>query len=167
MKIIISEIPDEGLDIIFKETIISDDTSFLAQAQMKINKTYREVLISGDIKADVELQCSRCLKDFKLTMTIPFDVVYNPVDELKNEERYELKQDELDMGFYSGDELDISELIKEQIILNIPMKPLCNELCKGICLKCGADLNYDKCSCGEKEIDPRLEILQKFLNKRD
>lgn len=167
MKIIISEIPDEGLDIIFKETIMSDDTSFLAQAQMKINKTYREVLISGDIKADVELQCSRCLKDFKLTMTIPFDVVYNPVDELKNEERYELKQDELDMGFYSGDELDISELIKEQIILNIPMKPLCNELCKGICLKCGADLNYDKCSCGEKEIDPRLEILQKFLNKRD
>ncbi|MGQ9569328.1 MAG: YceD family protein [Thermodesulfovibrionales bacterium] len=167
MKIIISEIHDEGLDIIFKETIMSDDTSFLAQAQMKINKTYREVLISGDIKADVELQCSRCLKDFKLTMTIPFDVVYNPIDELKNEERYELKQDELDMGFYSGDELDISELIKEQIILNIPMKPLCNELCKGICLKCGADLNYDKCSCGEKEIDPRLEILQKFLNKRD
>ncbi len=134
---------------------------------MRINKTYREVLINGDIKADVDLQCSRCLKDFKLMMNIPVDVVYNPVDELKSEERYELRQDELDMGFYSGDELDLSELIKEQIILNIPMKPLCNELCKGICLKCGADLNYDKCSCGEKEIDPRLEILKKFLNNRD
>ncbi len=167
MKIIISEIPDEGLDLRFKETIVSDDSSFLAQAQMRINREDKEVLVSGEIEADVELQCSRCLRDFKLMLNIPVDVVYNPVDELKSEEKYELKQDELDTGFYSGDELDISDLVKEQIILNIPMKPLCDELCKGICLRCGADLNTDECTCSEKEIDPRLEVLKKLLNSKN
>ncbi|MGB9715157.1 MAG: YceD family protein [Thermodesulfovibrionales bacterium] len=166
MKIIISEIPDEGLIITFVETIDYDVSSLPAKAQMKINRTDREVLISGEIEADVELKCSRCLKDFRIMLAIPVDVVYNPIDELKSEEKYELKQDELDMGFYSGDEIDLSELIKEQIILNIPMKPLCDELCKGICLHCGADLNSDKCSCSKKEIDPRLEILKKFHNNR-
>ncbi|NWF51664.1 MAG: DUF177 domain-containing protein [Nitrospirae bacterium] len=165
MKIIISEIPDEGIEVKFKETIISDDSSYPTQAQMRINRTDKEVLISGKIDANVELRCSRCLKDFRLMLNIAVDVVYNPVEDLKGEEKHELKHDELDMGFYSGDELDLSELVKEQIILNIPMKPLCNELCRGICLKCGADLNEGNCGCSEKGTDSRLEILKKLLNK--
>jgi uncharacterized protein len=164
MKIIISEIPDEGIEVRFDETVISDDFFYPAHVQMMINRTGKEVLISGEIDADVELQCSRCLKDFRLLMNIAVDVVYNPIEDLKGEEKHELKHDEMDMGFYSGDELDLSDLVKEQIILNIPMKPLCNELCKGICLKCGADLNEGNCGCSKREIDPRLEILKKFRN---
>jgi uncharacterized protein len=96
-------------------------------------------------------------------LTIPVNVMYNPVENLKDEEKHELKVDELDMGFYSGDEMDLSDLVKEQIILNLPMKPLCNNSCKGICLQCGADLNSVNCSCSERGIDPRLEVLKKLL----
>jgi uncharacterized protein len=163
MKIIVSEIPVEGLDIELRETIKSDASSFPARAQMKIKKVGGEVVISGTIEADLELQCSRCLKDFRSMLTIPVNVVYNPVENLKGEDKHELKVNELDMGFYSGDELDLLDLVKEQIILNLPMKPLCNELCKGICLKCGTDLNADTCSCTDKGIDPRLEVLKKLL----
>jgi uncharacterized protein len=163
MKIIVSEIPVEGLDIELRETIKSDASSFPAQAQMKIKKVGDEVVISGTIEGDLELQCSRCLKDFRSMLTIPVNVVYNPVEILKGEDKHELKVDELDMGFYSGDELDLLDLVKEQIILNLPMKPLCSESCKGICLKCGTDLNADTCSCTDKGIDPRLEVLKKLL----
>jgi uncharacterized protein len=163
MKIIVSEIPVEGLDIELRETIKSDASSFPARAQMKIKKVGAEVVISGTIEADLELQCSRCLKDFRSMLTIPVNVVYNPVEILKGEDKHELKLDELDMGFYSGNELDLLDLIKEQIILNLSMKPLCSKSCKGICLKCGTDLNANSCSCTDKGIDPRLEVLKKLL----
>src|SRR3972149_4352123 len=153
MKIIVSEIPLEGLDVEFQETIKSDASSFPAQAQMKISKVGTELVINGKIEADVELQCSRCLKDFRNVLTVPVNVMYNPVENLKSEEKHELKVDEL----------DLSDLVKEQIILNLPMKPLCNNSCKGICLQCGADLNSVNCSCSERGIDPRLEVLKKLL----
>jgi uncharacterized protein len=163
MKIIISEIPDEGLDLDLQETVQFDDSLSLVQAHLRVTKVGTEVVVNGSIETDVELQCSRCLKDFRSMLTIPFEAIYHPLEHLKGEDKHELKVDELDMGFYSQDELDLLDLIKEQIMLSLPMKPLCNELCKGICLQCGADLNTGTCSCSAKEIDPRLEPLKKLL----
>jgi uncharacterized protein len=163
MKIIISEIPDEGLDLDLQETVQFDDSLSPVQAHLRVTKVGTEVVVNGSIETDVELQCSRCLKDFRSMLTIPFEAIYHPLEHLKGEDKHELKVDELDMGFYSQDELDLLDLIKEQIMLSLPMKPLCNELCKGICLQCGADLNTGTCSCSAKEIDPRLEPLKKLL----
>ncbi len=164
MKIIISEIPDEELDITFHETITSDAGSSPAQAQLKIKKVGTEVAVHGKIKVDLQLQCSRCLKVFRSELIVPFEAVFHPIEQFKGEENHELKVDELDMGFYSKDELDLIDLIKEQITLNLPMKPLCNDYCKGICLQCGSDLNAGLCGCGEKAVDPRLVALKKLLD---
>lgn len=162
MKIIISEIPDEGLDLDLQETVKFEDSLSPVQTHLRVTKVSTEVVVSGNIEADVELHCSRCLKDFRSMLTIPFEAIYHPLEHLRDD-KHELKVDELDMGFYSQDELDLLDLIKEQIMLNLPMKPLCNNLCKGICLQCGADLNAGTCSCSTKEIDPRLEPLKKLL----
>lgn len=166
MKILIQEIPDDGLDIELSETITTP--AFLApvHAQLRIEKVGTEVVVvKGNLGADIELQCSRCLKDYKSMLSIPVDVVYHPVDELRGEDKHELKGGEMDMGFYSAGELDMIDLMREQIMLNIPMKPLCNEMCKGICLKCGTDLNTSECSCTAHEIGPGLEALKKLLDK--
>ncbi|MFH0932878.1 MAG: DUF177 domain-containing protein [Nitrospirota bacterium] len=163
MKVIISEIPDEGLDLDLQETVKFEDSLSPVQAHLRVTKVGTEVVVSGKIEAEVELQCSRCLKDFRIMLTIPLEAIYHPTEHLKGEDKHELKVDELDMGFYSKDDLDLLDLTKEQVMLNLPMKPLCNELCKGICLQCGADLNVGTCSCSTKEIDPRLEALKKLL----
>jgi len=163
VKIIISEIPDEGLDLDLQETVQFDDSLSPVQGHLRVTKVGAVVVVSGNIEADVELHCSRCLKDFRAQLTIPFEAIYHPLEHLKEDDKHELKVDELDMGFYSQDELDLLDLIKEQIMLNLPMKPLCNDLCNGICLQCGADLNVATCSCSTKEIDPRLETLKKLL----
>lgn len=162
MKVLISEIPEEGLDLELQEMIKSDASLSPVRAQLRIKKVGTEVAVSGKILADVELQCSRCLKDFRSMLTIPVDVLYRPIENLRGEDKHELKVDELDMSFYSGDELDLLDLIKEQIMLNLSMKPLCSDLCKGICLRCGADLNVGKCGCSAKEIDTRLEALKRI-----
>jgi len=165
MKIIISEIPDDGLDIEVNETFAFDADHFPVQAQLKIKKVGAEIVVNGNILTAVELQCSRCLKDFKRKFSFPFEAIFHPIAQLKEEEKHELKVEELDMGFYAKDELDLFDIIKEQIMLNLPIKALCNDFCKGICLRCGADLNAGDCSCSEKDIDPKLVTLKKFLNK--
>jgi uncharacterized protein len=165
MKIVLSDITDEGLDLAFEETISSEELKLLSPARvaLRVEKVGDEVVIGGRVETSVELHCSRCLRTFSRDLDVNINVVYHPVEELKGEEKHEIKDDELDMGFYAGDELDVRDLLSEQILLNVPMKPLCSESCKGICPRCGADLNVAQCACGGRETDPRLEILRKLL----
>jgi len=165
MKVLISEIPEEGLDVECKETVESDTILSPISARLKIMKIGNEVIVRGEVVADVKLQCSRCIMDFEYKLSVPVDVVYHPLEELKREERHEIMAGELDMDFYSGEEMDIIMLAKEQIDLQMPMKPLCTNLCKGICLTCGKNLNTGVCTCAEKETDSRFVILKKLLDK--
>jgi uncharacterized protein len=164
MKITIPDIPKEGLDIEIQEAIDAGSVSAPVRGRLRIEKIGPEVMVSGDMTAEVKLLCSRCLKEFYKVLSVPVDVVYHPVEELKGEEHHKVSAEELDMDFYSGEELDLHDLLKEQIVLNITMKPLCNDLCKGICPGCGVDLNVDKCKCDTKNIDPRFAKLKKLLN---
>jgi len=72
------------------------------------------------------------------------------------------KSDDLDISFYKGDRIDLTELIKEQILLYLPMQPLCSTDCKGLCPKCRKSLKDGPCNCEVKEIDPRFEVLKKL-----
>lgn len=168
MKIVLSEITEEGLEIDFEETFSVGPLRLLSpvKAKLRIDKVGSEVLARGEVTSDIELQCSRCLSRFERPISVDVNVVYHPLDELTGEERHEIKEDELDMGFYKGDELDIQDLIQEQLMLSVPMKPLCKETCKGLCSKCGADLNVATCSCEQKEPDLRLAVLKKLFDGR-
>jgi uncharacterized protein len=165
MKILIPDIPKEGIDLEVQETLTSDSVVFTVHGRLRVQKAASEVMIEGDLKAAAELQCSRCLKRFRSDMSIPVDVVYHPVDELKGDD-HEIASEDLDLDFYTGDELDIDRLLKEQVALNIPMKPLCSEFCKGLCANCGADMNDGTCSCSVKITDSRFQELKKLLNER-
>jgi|Deesub1362A_J573_1020465.scaffolds.fasta_scaffold00275_38 uncharacterized protein len=167
MKILVSEIPEEGLDLEDEETIESDTGVFLkAKLILRVERISSEVFLKGNISTELELVCSRCLKEFISDISIPLDLTYRPIEEMTVEEKYELSHDELDTGFYKNDELDLYEISKEQVLLSIPMKPLCSTSCKGICPKCGADLNEKTCGCDLKQTDPRLQILDKYLKGR-
>jgi len=166
MKIIIADIWDEGLDVDIEESFRGEEISLVSpvKAHLGLTKAHREVIVTGNVTAELEFECSRCLKRFRRVVNEPVNVVYHPIEEL-GAETHGLKDEEMDMGFYKGEELDLKELIKEQLILNIQMKPLCDENCRGICSQCGADLNTETCSCETKKIDSRLEVLKKLLEK--
>ena len=167
MKILISDIGDEGLDVEFEETIETGEVKLLspAKASFHIDKVNEEILVKGDLSALLEMECSRCLKQFEEERDVKVNVVLHPLEELRGEEKHEIKDDELDMGFYRGDELDLKDLLREQILLTIPMKPLCSEGCRGICPWCGADMNIVNCTCEKKGPDQRLTVLKKLLDK--
>ncbi len=169
MKIVISEIPEEGIDVECNENITLESVKTVSplHAVLNIRTIGSEVLVNGMMEGEIELLCSRCLNAYTMKCKQQINVVYEPSEVLNKEEHHKLKSDELDMGFYKNDTLDTDEVLVEQLLLNLPMKPLCSPECKGICPKCGADLNVSGCNCSTSEIDSRLKVLEQLLKKKE
>jgi uncharacterized protein len=164
MKITISEIPDEGIELDLTGNIQSDAVRVLTpvKASLRFDRVEPQLIARGVLSGTVELQCARCLRNFESKIVSQLNVVYHPADELSRHEQHELKSDELDTVFYTGDILETDDLLKDQLILNLPMKPLCSSDCKGFCPVCGTDLNISDCTCRSGETDSRFEILKKL-----
>jgi uncharacterized protein len=129
------------------------------------------VAASGVLRTSVRLSCSRCLGDFSLPLTIPFEATYSEQAQAPapagEEAEIELTADAIDQFPINGREIDLLEAIGEQVLLALPIRPLCREDCRGLCSRCGADLNQGACGCSEKPVDPRLAVLKSLkLNDR-
>lgn len=167
MKIEVFDIPEEGLAIEVEETPKIEGVKIIQpfKAILRVDKRGVEVFVKGVVSGEVELQCSRCLKEYILPIKTLLEVTYHPIQNLNKEELIELKRDEMDVDFYKEGLIDTEDIIRDQILLNIPMKPLCSEDCKGLCTICGTNLNYSECGCIVQEIDPRMAILQSLLRR--
>lgn len=167
MKILVSDIEEkEGLEIDFSEAL--EEPGIMSSegpvgGHLSIHRHLTEVTIEGGITAKIRLQCSRCLEIFMVPIEMDISLTYLPVETL-TEEAHEIHQDEADLGFYKNDELDITSIVQEQILLNLPMKPLCKPECKGLCPSCGMNLNTGKCNCVHDDIDPRWSALKRLLS---
>lgn len=123
-----------------------------------IYKAEEGKMVRVDIYYEYEEVCSRCLTPF----TKEGDAVLSG-RLIENSD--EIQEDDEEVIYYSGEKLDITNDILDMVILSLPMKPLCREDCKGLCPKCGINLNEKKCDCVLEEIDPRLEKLKDFVPK--
>jgi uncharacterized protein len=169
MKVVVSEIPDEGLDLDLDERVPfqSLDITAPVKAHLRLTRSGSDVLVAGETRGEVTLQCGRCLKEFVLPVESALNTVYHPAETLKREEHYELRRDELDAGFYRNDILETDEVVSEQLLLNVPMKPLCSADCRGICPVCGTDLNAGDCGCGGGTKDSPFNSLKELLKKKE
>ena len=140
-------------------------------SELKVALLGDQVLVAGSIQAGLEVICSRCLKPFGQKIQKTFELEYRPDPTVEEEgEVFGLAYTDLSIGFYRNHELDVSAMVSEQIVFEIPMKPVCKEVCKGLCDQCGADLNEGNCSCENQTVDPRLAVLADFkktLNNYD
>lgn len=134
------------------------------EAHLELMKAGQSVHVHGNLRGEIEVTCSRCLTQVKRTLDLPLDVTFLPLPELGSE-KHELQMDEMDLDFYEGDSIDLGSLLREQVILNMDIKPLCDENCRGICQRCGKDLSTGDCLCKEEATDSRLEVLRKFMDK--
>lgn len=116
--------------------------------------------VAGHLTGEIELACSRCLEPFTLPVATDFDLRYVPRTENVGEGEKEVDEDDLATAFYSDQQIDLGYLIMEQFQLTLPMKPLCDEGCKGLCPQCGTNLNTGTCDCSPKWEDPRLAALK-------
>lgn len=128
----------------------------------------RNLHVGGTVETGIRYTCSRCLKDFSRHLSAPFDLSYLPQPRVTREgEEFELKYEDMEVGFYDGVRLDVNLIVLEQIESALPMKFICREDCRGLCCKCGADLNEAACRCDTTEMDSRLGALLQFRKKLD
>jgi uncharacterized protein len=137
--------------------------------RMTIHKDHDRFRLVGRVSTTLELACSRCLEPFTLVVDHPFDLRYLPhgVGEPGgDDEEKAVEDDDLSVSFYRDEEIDLAELLREQFYLVLPMKPLCQPECKGLCPQCGANLNVDPCQCRPAWDDPRMAGLKAFITDR-
>lgn len=171
MRLIVSDIPEEGLHHEFKIPIVINERTGpdIANVSIRALRFGNKVLIEGSVKISVSLICSRCLKDFSCPLDIHLKGEFNPAGETAGAGEHELKHGELDLDYYDDDEIDTAAFVKEQVLLALPMKPVCLKECRGICPVCGTDLNEGSCTCETITIDSRLaplERLRKTMKER-
>jgi uncharacterized protein len=106
-----------------------------------------EIRIRGRVGTSLEACCDRCLASVAIPVEQDFDLCYRPVSTIARTEEVELPEDELEVGFFSGDGIELADVVTEQVILSVPMKVVCQTDCRGLCPVCGANLNFEKCGC--------------------
>lgn len=114
--------------------------------------------VAGTCTADGQLTCSRCLEPVAWNVEEEYAVEYRPAETAPAETEAGLDGEDLDVIFLDGDELDLTELAAEQVVLAMPMRIVCQPNCAGLCPRCGANLNTGVCKC-EPEVDPRWGAL--------
>ena len=125
-----------------------------------IHKDKDRFRLEGTIRTELELPCSRCLEPFRLPVDAAFDLRYLPAAAMSTEEERGIEEEDLETSYYRDDQIDLNELIREQFYLVLPMKPLCQEECRGLCVHCGTNLNQGACECAAEWKDPRLAPLE-------
>jgi uncharacterized protein len=170
MLIEISQIPPEGLDIALSDEILdlgepadTWDGPATIQAELHVGRSGRGVLISGSFNSDVPMICSRCVEPFHYQVGDRFDLYCETGPGGPPAEEHELADDELDVTYLEEGRISTDHLLRENVLLSLPVQPLCREDCRGLCPRCGANLNQGACNCTETRMDPRLQALRKLL----
>jgi len=125
------------------------------KAGLVVNNTGSAIVVEGEVSGKLKLVCSRCLEIFDYAFEVPVRETYAHMPE--NVGR--------DVIPFSGDVIDITPEVVRSIILSLPMKAVCREDCRGLCPRCGCDLNKDRCNCENEDIDPRLSVFKGLLEK--
>ncbi|SJZ55127.1 YceD family protein [Selenihalanaerobacter shriftii] len=141
------KLEEEIEDIQFQDREIQIDGP--AKMAFQVINTEDSFLVVGDIDLNLNVKCSRCLDEFTLPVTA------------KLEE--EVEKDRVELSGAAS--INIEEEIEDNVFLAIPMKPVCDEDCAGICPSCGQDLNEGDCDCFMHTVDPRLAKLEQLLDK--
>ncbi len=110
------------------------------------------------------MECSRCLTSFGMALKARFTVIYRRDVSIPSADEAETELDEqaLVSATYSGDNIDLSPEIGEQLAMELPLKPLCSEGCRGLCQTCGADLNQGQCGCDSRDFSLTFSALKDF-----
>ena len=134
-------------------------------ARFSLKKVGTTVYLEGEIGTEVELGCSRCGDKYRMPVRSRFEMDLNPIESSPAVEERELKAGDLEVEFFKGGIINLLDITREQILLQVPMKPLCREGCKGLCPFCGQDLNIEKCACEPPKGHPGLAGLKDFFKK--
>lgn len=150
----------EELDLLDERVRLSGPASIEGTAR----NTGSQTVVTGHVEAHGQVECDRCLQPVEFSVDTDFSIDYVPGGDYEAVGAVELTEDEMSLSVFDGEGIDIGEIVREQLLFAAPMRALCREDCKGICLNCGTDRNVNDCGCETSEGDPRWAALRNLTS---
>ena len=125
-----------------------------------VTRDEQKIRLVGRVTTTLECECGRCLEAFPVPVAASMDLVFLPAAASTAEGDRETAEDDFGVAYFEDDAIDLGEVIREQVYLAVPMKPLCQEGCRGLCAVCGINRNRETCACQTEWVDPRLQPLK-------
>jgi uncharacterized protein len=154
------ELPPGSIEFLDPKLKQSAPLHASGQAELVID-ALREIRVKGQVQVRLQMECDRCLEPTVFPVDSSFELYYRPVAEGYGEEK-SLDAGEAEMGFYEGDGLELNDVLREFVLLALPMRKLCDENCQGICPVCGQNRNQSECSCQTAAGDDRWAALKEI-----
>src|SRR5512146_231626 len=124
-----------------------------------------DIRVVGSFATQVQVACARCLEAVTRDIQRSFDLLYRPQGADAGRAEISVTQAEADIGYYTGEGVLLEDVLREQILLEVPLKTVCREECKGLCPNCGQNLNEAECACQVRQTDERWEALRALKDK--
>ena len=124
------------------------------------SEVIKDIRLRGRLSTRLELQCARCLEPVRQDIRRDFELLYRPLGADAGRDELSVTDAEAEIGYYQGEGLLLEDVLREQILLSLPLKITCRPDCKGLCPQCGKNLNQEQCSCSQEAEDPRWAALK-------
>jgi uncharacterized protein len=118
-----------------------------------------DIRLKGRFDGRFQVPCARCIEPVEIPLTAEFDLIFRPAAADADPTERSITAPETEIGYYQGDSLALEDVLREQVLLSLPLKTLCKPDCKGLCPRCGVNRNSQPCSCDVGPSDPRWEAL--------
>jgi len=156
---------DLGSDVRQRSPLCSQGHAELVEEHHGKHKIVQDIRLKGSLETSLELACARCVEPVVQEVSRDFELLYRPLGTDAGHEELSVTDAEAEIGYYQGEGVLLEDVLREQILLAVPLKIVCRENCKGLCPHCGKNLNEGKCSCETHEDDPRWEALKNIREK--
>jgi uncharacterized protein len=118
-----------------------------------------DIRLRGHFIGNFESPCARCVEPVGMTLEADFDLIFRPLGADAGSPDRAISAGETEIGYYQKDSLLLEDVLREQVLLSLPVRTLCKPDCKGLCPRCGGNRNSQPCTCEEGHSDPRWEAL--------
>jgi uncharacterized protein len=156
---------DLGPDIRQSGALESSGRANLVEERQGRKKTVEDIRLVGEFSGSLELSCARCLEPVTQELKRTFDLLYRPQGADAGIDEAPVAEAEAEISYYTGDGLLLEDVLREQVLLAVPLKVVCREECRGLCPHCGKNLNYEQCSCAGSVNDVRWAPLKDLKEK--
>jgi len=118
-----------------------------------------DIRLRGRYAGKFQVPCARCVEPVEIPLEAEFDLIFRPAGVDADGGERSISAPETEIGYYQEDSLALEDVLREQVLLSLPVRTLCKPDCKGLCPRCGANRNSQPCNCEEGPSDPRWEAL--------
>jgi uncharacterized protein len=141
------EVIDFGPDLRQHTALATHGRAELVEEHRGRGHALEDIRVVGDFSTQLELHCARCLEPLVRGVAGHFDLIYRPQGADAGVEERSVSGAEADIAYYQGEGVVLEDVLREQVLLAVPLKAVCSETCKGLCPQCGKNLNFESCSC--------------------